>query len=227
MHFALSATVVGALASLLLVACTGAQITSLRMQKAADETRVAGDQCFGGIASNTAYDPLRARMAPRPDDASLQMLTDQHKPTKREIALLYQLHGDIQQCRSVVLAKMANVHPLFVQIEVEAFAESDKIWAEFTRGNTTWGDFNQRRKALSAQRSGRFVAADAQIASNLENQHQNELAHRQRAAAAMQQWSYQQQQLANQRALIDAVNAPRSTTINCNYYGNSAQCRSQ
>jgi hypothetical protein len=47
---------------------------------------------------------------------------------------------------------------------------------------------------------------------------------RQRAAAAFQQWAYQQQVLANQRAAIAAANKP--TTINCSYAGTTAQCTS-
>jgi hypothetical protein len=44
----------------------------------------------------------------------------------------------------------------------------------------------------------------------LQNQHQFEVQQRQRAAEAFQQWSYQQQALANQQRAINAMNHPRN-----------------
>jgi hypothetical protein len=93
-----------------------------------------------------------------------------------------------------------------------------------TSGKLTWGQFNQGRRDITTQTQGKLVQANMQIGSQLQNQHQYEVQQRQRAAEAFAQWSYQQQQLNQQQQMINAVNRPR--TINCDYFGNTAQCNS-
>ena len=78
-------------------------------------------------------------------------------------------------------------------------------------------------KDSSVDMQNKFLVAAQQIDGQLQNQHAHEVQQRQRAAAALQQWSYQQQVLANQRAAVNAMNAPK--TINCQYVGNTAQCQ--
>jgi hypothetical protein len=69
-----------------------------------------------------------------------------------------------------------------------------------------------------------WLHAAAQIDAQLQNSHVFEVEQRQCAAAAFQDWSAQQQALANQRQAVSAASGPR--TINCQYIGNTAQCRS-
>ena len=120
------------------------------------------------------------------------MLTDTSRPTKEEIRLLYKVYGDAQECRKILLDGVAKTHPFVLLTFVGSFAESDKLWAEATGGKLAWGTFNQRRKDISTQTQTNMVQANMQIASQLQNQHQFEIDQRQRAAAAMEQWAYQQ-----------------------------------
>lgn len=159
------------------------------------------------------------------DDAiPLEMLTDPSKPTKDEIKDLYRLHNDVQQCRKVLLDGMAKYHPLAVMTFVEGFTEADKLSIEATTGKLSWGHINQRRKDQYVQLRARLTQVDQQIAAQLNNQHQFEVEQRQRAAAAFQQWAYQQQALAQQQQLINA--ATRPTITNCNYGGGIMTCNS-
>jgi len=213
-------------AVLLVSGCTGAQIEVNRMQKVAAETKVSAEACNETIAGNSKYAPIATKTYFGADNKiPLQMLNDKTSPTKPEIALLYGVYGEVQDCRKIVLDGASRMHPLYMLTLVEAYAESDKLWAEVTAGRLTWGKFNEGRKNISTRTQARMLQADTQISSQLQNQHQFELEQRQRAAAAMQQWSYQQQVLANQQQAINAMNQPR--TINCNYFGNTAQCSSQ
>jgi len=141
---------------------------------------------------------------------------------KCPIALLYKWHARAQECRKIQLDGAAKIHPLVLLTTIETYSASDKLWADATSGRLTWGKFNEGRRnvALDAQRKS--IEADAQITAQLQNQHQFELEQRARAAAAMQQWAYQQQALQAQQQYINAVTRPR--TINCNYYGTTAQC---
>ena len=207
------------------VGCTGAQMEAGRMQKVVASTAASAKVCLKNIADNPEYAIITSKTPLGPDSQfSLQMLTDGTKPNKREIATLYKVYGDTQECSKIILDGASKIHPLTLLTFVESFAESDKLWAEATSGHLTWGKFNEGRKNIQTQGQARMVQADMQISAQLQNQHQLEIEQRQRAAAAMQQWSYQQQVLANQRAAINAANQPRM--INCNYFGTSATCTS-
>ena len=106
----------------------------------------------------------------------------------------------------------------------------DKLWGEFTSGRMTWGNFNQQRQSIGTQNNQQINEARTMIASQLQNQHQYEMAQRQRAIASMQQWAYQQQVLENQRIAAvgqahAAAMASRPITCNFNQMGpNSITC---
>jgi hypothetical protein len=203
---------------------TAAQREAARIQSVGADAKTASDACFENVANNADYAPLKSKTALNSPQYSLQMLNDKTSPSKQEISLLYRVYEDNQECRKIVLDGASKMHPLVLLAYVDTFSESDKLWAGATAGRLTWGQFNQGRKDLSTQAQEKLIQANAQIGSQLQNQNQAELAQRQRAAAAFQQWSYQQQQLAVQRQAIAAANRPR--TINCDYFGNTAQCTS-
>ena len=154
----------------------------------------------------------------------LQYLTDQSKPTKAQIAVLYELYGDIQRCRKIELEGVAKANPLVVTVLINEYSAADHIWTDAVTGKLTWGKFNELRKALLADFEANLTEAKAKINAELQNEHQFEMEQRQRAVAAMQQWNYQQQQLHQNQQAINAAN--RSRTINCNYYGDTMQCTS-
>jgi hypothetical protein len=204
---------------------TGAQREAARMQATAAESNASGQDCFQHIADNPDYTPLKFKTSlDFNPQYSLQMLNDKTSPNKQEISLLYRVYGDIQECRKIALDGASKTHPLILLTYVETFSESDKIWSQATGGRLTWGQFNEGRKNVTTQAQKQMIQANAQIGSQLQNEHQGELAQRQRAAAAFQQWAYQQQQIAVQQQAIAAANRPRM--INCDYYGNTAQCTS-
>jgi len=154
----------------------------------------------------------------------LQYLTDQTRPTKAEVLDLYKAYGDVQNCRKIYLDGAAATPPFFLATFVESYSASDRVWAEAVAGKLTWGKFNEARKAIAAETQSKLAEADVKIRGQLQGQHQFEMEQRQRVAEAMQQWSYQQQQLMQNQQAINALNGPR--TINCNYYGSTAHCTS-
>lgn len=195
------------------------------MQAVSAETSATGQACIQNISDNPVYAPLKLKTSlDFNPQYSLQMLNDKASPNKQEISLLYRVYGDIQECRKIALDGASKTHPLILLTYVETFSDSDKLWAQVTAGRLTWGQFNQGRKDITTQGQEKMIQANAQIGSQLQNQNQAELEQRQRAAAAFQQWTHQQQQIAVQQQAVAAANRPR--VINCDYYGNSAQCTS-
>jgi len=205
--------------------CTGAQMEAQRMQKVGAETVATGKACIEAITENPDYSSLKTKLYLANDlQFPLEMLSDKRLPTKQDIALLYKVHADVQECRKGMLDGAAKMHPMIMLTLVESFAASDKVWAEATDGRMAWGKFNEARKDIMVQQQERMVQANAQITAQLQNQHQFELEQRARAAEAMQQWAYQQQQLAQQQQVVNAMNRPQ--VINCNYFGSTASCTS-
>jgi hypothetical protein len=195
------------------------------MQATAAETDAFGRACIQKAADKPEYAPLKSKTVLSLDSQiPLQMLNDKTSPNKQEIALLYRVYGDLQDCRKIFLDGASKTHPLILLTLVEGYANSNKLWAQTTAGRLTWGQFNEGRKDNLTQNQQKMVQANMQISSQLQNQHQSEMEQRQRAAAAFQQWAAQQQQMALQQQAIDAAN--RSRTINCTYSGNTAQCDS-
>ena len=97
---------------------------------------------------------------------------------------------------------------------LEFFSDADKLYVEAVSGKLSWGQLNQAHHTLTTQYKARLTE-DARIAANVQDQHQFAIEQHQRAAAAMQQWAYQQQ-------LLNKMNQTRMIT--CNYIGNTATC---
>ena len=113
---------------------------------------------------------------------------------------------------------------------VTSYDATDKLAVEFVSGRMTWGNFNQQRSSITMQTRQQLSEAQSMIASQLQNQHQFEMAQRQQAIANLQRWAYQQQVLENQRLAImaeghAAAMASRPITCNFNQMGpNSITC---
>ena len=210
----------------MLLGCgTGAQVESNRMRTADGETRAAARACHQRVVSQPEYAHLKTKLSLDDGNYPLEFTTNTARPTKQEISLLYKYHADFQPCTKIAVEGLAQVHPLLMLTLVEYLSARDKLWAEAVKGGLTWGQFNQGLKDLQTQHQANGTRAGHQITAQLQNQHAFEVQQRQHAAAAFQQWANQQEELANQRQAINAMNAPR--TINCQYVGNTAQCQSR
>ena len=217
---------IGLAALFLLSACaTGAQQQSNQLAQVKAETMSAGKDCYDGIYAKPDYAHLKTKMfLSTSGTAPLQYLTDSTRPNKNEIADLYKLHADVQACRKIFLTGMGRYHPALVNVAVQSYDATDKLWAEFTKGRMTWGNFNKENHAITVRTNQQTGEVETMIASQLQNEHQYEMEQRQRAAASLQQWAYQQQVLENQRLQVmaqghDAAMAAMrpSPVITCNY----------
>jgi hypothetical protein len=197
------------------------------MGNAVKETVNQTRACLTQVYSKPEYGHLESKLylstEPQPQ-FPLQYLTDPSKPTKADISDLYKLYDETQPCRKILLDGAAGVHTLLVAALVDYYSDDDQIWIDAAKGNLTWGNFNEGRRSAYSRFQQKYAQVNTQITSQLQGQHQFELEHRQRAAAAMQQWAAQQQQIALQQQTIAAANRPR--VIHCNYFMDSATCHS-
>ena len=187
----------------------------------------AGESCTGQPYSRRRYARLAKRMYLDPDlnrSMPVQYLTDDAKPTRAEIADLYRLHAEVQACRKVLLDAASKAHPLILTALIESFAENDRVWTQAAAGKLTWGQFNEARERLALQATAKMTEVEGQIDSQVHGRARFEAQQRQRAAAAMEQWTSQQQQLYRRDRMADAARQPRM--INCDFSGDAANCTS-
>jgi hypothetical protein len=221
------------LAPLLLTACaTTAQRQGNYMLQVQADTISQARACIDEVSQRAEFAHLKTKLFLDSSGAStpLEYLSGNTRPTKSDISDVYNLHAAIQPCRKIYLEGAGKIHPAVVTIFVNSYADSNKLWVEFASGRMTWGEFNQRRADISRQVNQQINEARTMIASQLQNQHQFEMAQRQRAIESLQQWAYQQQVLENQRLAIMAEGhaaaiASRPITCNFNQMGpNSMTC---
>jgi hypothetical protein len=211
----------GLLIAPLVFACaTGAQRQAGYMAQTETDMIGQGRACLDEAYQRPEFAHLKTKLFldPTATSAPLEYLSDKMRPTKGDIADVYKLHAATQPCRKIYVEGAGRTHPAYVTIIVNSLADTDKLWVEFASGRMTWGDFNQRRADIARQLNQQISEARAMIASQLQNQHEFEMAQRQRAIASLQQWAYQQQVLENQR--IAAMSAAASNT----HIGNTMLC---
>jgi hypothetical protein len=79
----------------------------------------------------------------------------------------------------------------------------------------TWGDYVRRARDRATETQAALLAEDRNVVSGLQQEHQAEIAQRQRAAEALAAWAQTQE-------LINAANRPVIT--NCNAFGGMVNC---
>jgi hypothetical protein len=195
---------------------TAEQYETARLQQMAD-TRATTRECVEAILVKPDYTELKTKLYISFDNPQVPSpyLTDTSFPTKKQIADLYKVYEELRGCRKIMLDWSSKMHPYIFANMLELFSNNDRDWAEAVSGKLSWGQFNRARQTVVAQNRSRLTE-DARTAINSRDQHQFEIEQRQRAAAAMQQWAYQQQ-------LLNKMN-PQLPLITCNYIGNTATC---
>lgn len=170
--------------------------------------------------------PVRAQIPADPSKATVEQLSDTRLPT----SLQRQVFANFERWGAVCIQATANyVHeyaPYATQALDEDNQKSKLLLAKMYDGHMTFGEFNQKRAEIHSAFVKEAYAAQNQYRSQ------------------QQQVAIQQQQLQAQRAeaaaaLIRAENSyrppqtymlpipvPRTTTTNCQRWGNSINCTS-
>ena len=213
-----------AICILLLTACaTQAQKQLQNMTSQLNYTTAEAEKCIAQIKKEDVY--LRANQFAILDlndpDAVIKMTIDRFA-TESEKNDLLQLHSLITVCRKQILENLAKVHPDFTALMAKAFAEGDENLVHIMKNDMTLGEANEVTNKRLSDFQSEWNSVAKNIAQQLNSAHLSELQDRQRAAAAMQQWSYQQQ-------LINSLNRPvinKPVMTNCQQFGNTVNCQS-
>ena len=208
---------------ILLLGCsTAAQIEGERLLAADKKSNDQTVSCRKGVDAKAEFASVINKLPEDPENPTMALLTNSAKPTVAEAKILTEYHDATIPCRKIAVDTAS--HPVFVPILLDTFTKTDEAYLRLIKREISWGDYARLRQAVVADAGRRWRQAAGDINNQLANAHASEIQQRQRVAQAMADWSRQQQQMQQQQALINAMNAPRTT--NCNAFGNSVTCQS-
>jgi type III secretory pathway component EscV len=207
------------LAVLSVAGCT--TVAQRQAQQAGSATREAVAQskaCNAVIFAKPEYAPLIEHTPdPATGQATMALLTDESLISPQQAKLFGARHDELNQCRSRLLTALSAVRPDVVLILSSEYTNGAALAVQLVERKITWGEWARQGQALLNNARQQLAAADRKWIAELNASHQAEMGQRQAAAAALLQWSAQQQ-------LINAANRPVVT--NCNRLGSSVNCTS-
>ena len=169
--------------------------------KTADAER---SSCVAAVYNSPDAAPLRVHRPLNLHDLTLEQLADSSKATDEEVSAILTTHPRFQECRRAYLAALSGSVPSLVPIYVEAYNKVDDNLLALIQQRIVWGDWLKQERDRAGATQAAVQAEGQRIGQGLNQEHQAELARRQRAADAMAQWAQTQQ-------LINAMNRPAPT----------------
>jgi hypothetical protein len=183
-------------------------------QQAASEIK----SCGIAVYNSPEAGPIRVHVPYNIADATLEQLSDKSLATPSEVQAMLALHPKTQECRKAFLNSVGQSEPSLVPILIASYNRSDDDVLAVIQRRMTWGDRVRRARDRAPETQAAVQAADQRVVSGLNQEHQAEMAQRQRAAEAMAAWAQNQQ-------MINAINRPVIT--NCSGFGNMVNCVSR
>jgi len=175
-------------------------------------------ECGTAVYNSADFAPLRSHLPASVADATLQQLADASLASPEEVRAIYAIHPQMQQCRKTFLTNLAQTEPSLVPIFTTSFNKADDDLGAVTQRKLSWGDYLHRARDRSTQLQAQIQTEDRRVVGELKEEHNAEIAQRQRAAEALAAWAQTQE-------LINAANRPVIT--NCSSFGNTVNCMSR
>ena len=201
---------------------TGAQREMARMGEAANADAPKVKACFAQATSSPEGKMMVAKLGGDPPTLAAQV--NPQKATPEEVQQVLSYHQQLAPCRKMMLEGYSHINPALVPPVANSFARSDSNYAKLVTQKSAWGEFAIEASAIARDRQSEVSAIARTIDQGLAQSHNAEVSQRQAAAAALQNWSYQQQILQQNQQAINAANRPRMT--NCQYVGTYLNCTS-
>lgn len=219
------------LAVLPLVACsTQAQRQASHLQESIQAAQAEGQTCIDKALKHPAVMALRSKTNIT-GPLSLTQRADPSYANEEEISKLLIWDQLARPCREILVKGITKTAPSLAMVDVNTFEQADNLKLLLIKKKITWGEYNKRRSELMRTHQAERLRAWNNISGKLQTAHLSELQQRRQVAAMLQKWNYQQQQLANQRALINALNRPvvvqrKPVQTSCYRTGNAVDCTS-
>ncbi|HWZ63026.1 MAG TPA: hypothetical protein VNX02_08390 [Steroidobacteraceae bacterium] len=170
--------------------------------------------CMNQLTGSPAHAVERAH-APPGGKYSLEPISDPSYATDEEIKALYAARPHILTCRYAFLNQLSNVGPGYVPIFTREWYQNDASFVRLIQKKATWGEYLIEGRGLANDANAKEHAEYQRIVAGVQTSQQAEIARRQAAAAAIAQYSQEEQD-------IDAANQQLAT--DCRALANSATC---
>lgn len=213
---------------LLVVGCaTQAQQRMNSMRQAFEEGKAQNRLCRDSMKSNPSVAYTYENIAIEEGSSSsnkYKLLASNQKLTKDMKQHFLSFLDENSKCRGVAIEGISKVHPSLLVVVVNSQRRIDTLFAKLLGNEITIGEFNRQLQDARGVFDREFTSAARDIENGIASDHNSEMQSRQQAAAALQNWSAQQQQMYQNQMLYNNLNRPKTT--NCNMYGNSVNCTS-
>lgn len=213
-----STLVIIAVAGLLCACGTQPQRQFQSMRTKNQENLLQFRACVDAVHNLPEYALLRPHVPPSIQSTTLDQLSDKSFATPEEAQAIFATHPSLQQCRKSFLDGVAKSEPSVVPILVASYNKADDAAIGLAQRKISWGDYTHRLRDNASETQATLQVEDRRVVSGLKEEHEAELARRERAAEAIAAWAQTQQ-------LINAANRPVIT--NCNRFGNMVNCITQ
>ena len=201
---------------LLLVGCaTQAQRQFQAMKTSNQDYLGEMKTCVTNVYNSPESAPLRDHRPLDPSDITLQQMSDKTFATPTEVQAIFAVHPLVQACRKAILNGLAQSEPSLVPILIALYNKGEDDLLVLIQQKMTWGDYVRRWRDRWTETQAALLAEDRNVVSGLQQEHQAEIAQRQRAAEALAAWAQTQE-------MINAANRPVIT--NCNAFGGMVNC---
>ena len=171
--------------------------------------------CLTGVYDSPDAAILRPHRPLKLTDATLQQMADTSTTTDSEVAAILAIYPKQQECRKAAIDQITKATPSIALILAAEYADSDKLVLSLIQRKLSWGEYVMRGRDLAMGTQTALLEESGRITAGLSQEHQAELAQRQRAAEALASWAQTQE-------LINAANQPVIT--NCNAVSNMVNC---
>jgi hypothetical protein len=207
------------LSALMMGGCESAtKQEAARLNEATEAATAADKACVARYAASDEYQFLKGKLPPLDAMPSMELLTNQSKPTEAESAVLLKLHKDyISPCRQQMVENATKVTPSFGAAYAVNYADADREFVKLVLPQETWGEFAQ----AYTQRVAKLRQSLEEIRANVNRDlAQARAAEAQRAQALASDFA----QFAQQQQIIAAMNRP--VRVNCMRTGVIVNCNS-
>src|ERR1044072_668943 len=183
-------------------------------QGALEQSGPGNDElCLQQMLPSREYQALKAKFPPLEHAASpsLAQQADPTRATSEETKLILSFHQKYQlPCRQDTLLAISRGQPAAVLVLAESFVRSDANYLNLVERRIPWGEYNKEVKAFRHDFAVRLMAAAQAIESDREDPQRYQARQRQ-AAAALSDWTRQQQGLVRLQRLVNPTEQARAS----------------
>jgi len=144
--------------------------------------------CLQAVYNAPESAPIRPHMPLDVRVATMEQLTDKSMATDDEIKAVLAQHPQAQACKTAFFNQVANAVPTLVPLYAEMMTKSEDSLIDLVQRKQSWGDHVRRVRDVFVELQPKVTAESRRITSELNQEHQAEMAQRQAALNALVQY---------------------------------------